>query len=80
MGIPNNIIIQNALEDTKMIFESDEYERILVWLTGKPESTILFHICNKLDVYGTCDFIFFYTDVVNCLVYIYLRIINLKIQ
>lgn len=63
MGIPNNIIIQNALEDTKTIFESDEYERVLVWLTGKPESTILFHICNKLDVYGKCDFIFFYTDV-----------------
>ena len=46
-----------------MILESDEYNKVLVWLTGKRESTILFHMCNMLDKSNKCEYIFFYTDV-----------------
>lgn len=59
----SNLIIQNAFEDLQMILESDEYNKVLVWLTGKRESTILFHMCNMLDKGNKCKYIFFYTDV-----------------
>lgn len=63
MKKPNNIIIQDAFEELKMVIESDEYEKILVWLTGKNESTILFHMCNMLDWDSKCKYIYFSTDV-----------------
>lgn len=46
-----------------MVFESEEYENILVWLTGKPESNILFHMCNMLDDKNKCKYVYFYTEV-----------------
>lgn len=46
-----------------MLINNDEYENILVWITGKPESTILYHMCNMLDRDNKCKYVFFYTDV-----------------
>lgn len=42
---------------------SDEYDKVLVWLTGKPESTVLFHICNELDKERKSEYIYFYNEI-----------------
>lgn len=55
--------INEAIENIRMVLDSDEYGKVLVWLTGKPESTILFHICNELDKEKKCEYVYFYTEI-----------------
>lgn len=59
---PNNIKIKEVIENIKMVMDSDEYDKVLVWLTGKPESTVLFHLCNMLDKERKCEYVYFHTE------------------
>lgn len=61
--IPNNSNIREAIENIKMVMNNDEYDKVLVWLTGKPESTLLFNMCNELDKENKCEYIYFHTEI-----------------